>query len=407
MVRNQDRLRLNIDEDFYFRTSSLKTDISLEMYFADRSINFSVGEAYYFFSYYDLDFSVGRKILDWNPNEKFWGNNYLNSRRNFTLLDTKREGLIGLHHSSKMKNNFSYDIFFSYLHVPTLNPSVDIHDGKVISDSEWVNLPPSQTSIYDVRRPIFYSINRPKMTDAILKKSLGGRLSYHWAADENLPGEVSLYGLYKPENSLRINATASYDISKKEISVLANPIVNHHILLGINATQNMENLGQTWSISSGIEFIDPNAKIGNDFDAANPTRFESDFFVLRPNYDKEFYWQGKISRSDETTVYSLYYFKLLSRPFSGDNFYSQTNRWINALGVEARVNINKRFDFNLDLKYDFNRKDSLIVAEIGHVVNEEFLMGLGLELLSSPRTNSFWAPYRANDSLFVRLGHLF
>ncbi len=412
-VRSQDRFRFNFDKDYYLNTSSIKTDLSLEMYLSNNNVNYSINEAYYFFSYYDLDFSVGRKILDWNSNEKFWGNNYLNSRRNFTLLDSKREGLLGVHHSSTIKKHFSYDIFFSYFHIPMLNPNIQVSNGKVSSNSEWVNLPPDRTVIYDVSRPISYRLNMPSYRDTVLKKSLGGRLSYHWRPQkEEHSGSISVYGIYKPENSLRINAEAF--VQGKEIAVVANPIVNHHILLGLNATQDIDEVGRTWTFSSGIEFVNPNAKIGQDFDAIDPIRlkensrhFESNYFVLKPNYEKEFYWQGRISSFNEKISYSLHYFKLLSRPLTSDDFYSQSNRWINAVGLDIKAKLNKRFDIGFDLKYDFNRQDSIVTAEFGHILNKEFLFGVGLELLSSPQDGSFWAPYRANDSLYIRMGYAF
>ena len=415
MAKSQDRLRLNIDEDYRFTTSSFKTDLSFELYFADRSMNYSVGEAYYYFSYYDLDFSIGRKILDWSSNERFWGNNYLNSRRNFTLLDTKREGLLGLHHSSRMPGNFSYDIFFSYFHVPTMNPSVDIKNGQVSSDSEWVALPPTHTSIYGVQMPISYYLNRPKLKDLIFKKSLGGRLSYHWdIQDGRQPGRLSAYGIYKPENSLRINAEAGYNYQQEEISAVANPIVNHHTVLGLSAVQEFKNLDRTWAVSSDLMMIDPNAKIGKDFDTIDPIRlketgrsFESNLFTLRPNYDRESYWQGAVSRFGERFSYSLHYLKLLSRPLPGDDFYSQANRWINAFGLDIQTTIDERVDLGLDFKYDFDRKDVLAVAEVGYILNREILLGVGLELLRVPGSTSFWTPYRANDTLYVRLGHIF
>ena len=413
MVRTQDKLRLDVDKDYYFKTSSFKTDFSLEMYFSDRSMNYSLNEGYYFFSYYDLDFSVGRKILDWNPNEKFWGNNNLNSRRNFTLLDLKQEGLFGLHHSSAITNNLSYDIFFSYLHIPMLNPNIEVADGRVTSDSEWVNLPPNRTIIYGVERPIVYYLNRPSYKDTVLKKALGGRVTYHWRTPEqSYSGHASLYGLYKPENSLRINAEVFVD--GKVISIVANPIVNHHTIVGLNANQDIELFDRIWRFSSGVELIDPNAKIGEDFDAWDPMRlqesnrhFESNYFVLRPSYDKEFYWQGSISSFNENVSYSLRYFKLLSEAVLGDDFYSQSNRWINAIGFDIKANLSKNFDIGLDLKYDFNRKDILLTSELGHIINDEFLLGVGLEFLSAPDESSFWAPYRASDSFYVRMGHVF
>ena len=196
--KSQDRLKFHMDKNYYFQTSSFEIDTSMEFYLDSHSINYSLGEGYYFFSYYDHNFSIGRKILEWNPNEKFWGDTHLNSKRNFTLLDQKREGLVGLHHSSQV-GNFAYDIFFSYLHIPTMNPRIKIKDGKVSSRSDWVVLPPSKTSIInDVEVPIRYYSNE-NIADTIFKKSLGVRGTYHWKmmGQESYPGYASVYGLYK------------------------------------------------------------------------------------------------------------------------------------------------------------------------------------------------------------------
>ena len=418
MVKSQDKLNLHVDRDYYFDASFIKADVSLELHSYDRDVNYSISEGYYFFSYYDMDFAIGRKILDWNPNEKFWGTNNLNSRRNFTLLDLKREGLVGLHHSSEV-GNLQFDIFFSYLHIPTLNPKIEVANGRVVSESEWVVLPPTRTTVEIdgiVRYiPINYSIDEPSYGDTVFKKSLGLRTSYRWEVGDGRPGSASVYGLYKPENFLRINAEAVLDRSEqREVSVTASPIVNHHVLLGANVSQSVEGIDGTWTLSLGAEYIDPNTKIGRDFDAIDPMQmkesnrhFKSNFFVLKPNYDRESYFQGSLSHSNEAALFSLNYFKLLSRPLIVDDFYSRSNQWIDALGVNIKVNADERFDLGLDVKYDLGREDFLIVAEVGYLVNREFFMGIGLEVLDSPRSDSFWAPYRANDSLYFRIGHIF
>ena len=221
----------------------------------------------------------------------------------------------------------------------------------------------------------------------------------------------------KPENSLRINAEAFYDPDpgKQEVSVVANPIVNHHILIGVQTSQTFQKSEtSSWMASLGVEFVDPNAKIGKDFDAIDPIRmkeanrsFDSDYFVLRPTYQKESYLQASLSHSNAMGLYSLHYFKLLSRPFLRDDFYSLSNRWVNTVGLDISINMAERFDFGIDYKYDLDRKDIIVVGEVGYMASQKLLMGAGVELLRSPTDDSFWSAYRTNDSLFIRLSYLF
>ena len=295
-----------------------------------------------------------------------------------------------------------------------MNPWVDIENGVVSSKSEWVRLPPSTTTVNDQERPIRYYLNDPEISDLILKKSLGARVGYDWKLGDYNVGNISAYGLYKPENNLRVNAEAFYDLDKREVSVFANPIVNHHMLFGINASQRIENIAETWIVAGGVEFVDPNARLGKDFDSLDPIQleennrnFESDFFSVKPSYDREAYFQSSITRVDNLSSVSLNYFRLLSDQIVGDDFYSNTNRWVNAIGVNSAINLSDKVALGFDIKYDFDRKDTVLLGQVGYQVTQNFLAGLGVELLDSPNDDSFWAPYRANDSLYIRMGYIF
>src|SRR5690606_2153871 len=88
-------------------------------------------------------YTVGRKVLNWNPTEVFWGLNHLNARRSFTLLDLEREGIIGFHWDRKM-GDLELNFVLSYLYIPQLNPGLEVKNGAITSKSEWVRRPPSR-----------------------------------------------------------------------------------------------------------------------------------------------------------------------------------------------------------------------------------------------------------------------
>ena len=119
-------------------------------------------------------------------------------------MDTNLEGLTGLHYTQELNKSISVDIFFSYLYVPAMGAGIDIKDGKVVSNAEWVRLPPEKTIVLDQEVPIYYTMNRPANSDVVFQKSLGANLEYDWKG-----GAVSAYGIYKPESTLRSNADAT------------------------------------------------------------------------------------------------------------------------------------------------------------------------------------------------------
>lgn len=363
----------------------------LHFYFQDdNALSYSLQEAYLHYrgDFYQVD--IGRKILDWNQNEKYWGLAYLNAKQAFTLLSTEEEGVTGALFSKQI-GLFEFDILLSYLFIPQLNPSIDFKNGEVQSKSDWVRLPPRRTVYKGIDLPIYYKISDYEVSNIILQESLGGNIRYKW----NEEGGVSAFAIYKPENELRANASAYYN-NIDRIEVEADPIVNHHAYYGL---QIYEALGDVQT-RGGLSFVNPNVKTRKTF--------ESDFFIINPRYDKEAYAHMSANLDRKFYLLTLNYIHLLSKNTrASDDFYSDAVKWRRALGGGLTLVFNDSFRFLMDLKYDFARFDNIVKGEVTYNYNNRFHVSLGLEVLKAPQDSSYWSYYRSNDTLYSSLGLIF
>jgi len=129
----------------------------LRLYFQDNNaLNYSLQEAYLHLVGEDFKLTIGRKILDWNPNEKYWSLGYLNANQAFTLLSTEEEGVTGIVYNKEI-GPFEFDVLLSYLFIPQINPAVEFKNGEIVSRSDWVRLPPKRTVVQNVYVPIYYN----------------------------------------------------------------------------------------------------------------------------------------------------------------------------------------------------------------------------------------------------------
>jgi len=405
--RDQDWLGLSIDSDWQLaRFKQLKLDTDIRFYLDSQDLNYSLQEGYWKFEDSKNRLVIGRQILDWNPGEGYWTQNGLNARQGFTLLDQEQEGLLGLSFSHQM-GDFGAEIYFSYLHIPQVNPGISIDDGKVESRSEWVKLPPTRTTFKGVELDIVYRINDPKiLKDFVFKKSLGGSLNYEWGS-----GRILGFAIYKPENSIRANAfVEEIDSVNNTVTVVAEPIVNHHVVLGGHIEQKYA--GLKWLL--GFDVIDPNARLGSDFEAFDPIElknerrvFRSDEFVIEPSYDRESYVRALVQKQWDTTTITLHYINEMSDFPRGDDFFTDTVRWENAVGFHMDHKFSDKLTGLIDLKYDLERKDNILRSEFSYRFNRQFNFILGVELLKAPSRSSFWAAYRANDTAYGQLSFHF
>lgn len=390
-------LRATFDSDFRF------------FFNKSNDINYSVSEANLEYSDSTRRFVVGRQLLDWNVNEHYWMLGNMNAQQGMQLLSEKQEGLIGLYAERKFDERFKLSIFFSYLYVPPLNPGINVEDGKISSNSEWVRRPPEFTIIENKKVPIRYNINMPEISDVVFKKSLGLRQSYSWGN-----GEISSFLIYKPENKIRANADAALEQDDKgdyTINVTANPIINHHMIYGVQIRQDF---GDVKTVT-GLDITDPNAKLGKDFEIIDPVKmkegnrtFSSEYFSIEPAYDRESYFHSTAYIDRASYDILLSYIQLLSDNKRGnDDFYSDAVKWKQAFGGKIRYFITDNFNISADLKYDIARKDNILKLETAFKFAPAADFRVGAELIKSPQENSYWSAYRAHDTIYTQLRFLF
>ncbi len=375
----------------------------------DNQVNVSVPSTYLEYKDSNYRLSIGRQILNWNENEAYWLRDTLNYNQGFYLLGDKQEGLTGIQYDYRPHENFTVSVFFSYLNIPALNPSVSIEDGQVKTNSEWVRGVPEATSIRNRAYPIYYILNMPDIKDIVLKKSLGFRQAFTWNEGNS---ELSSYILYKPENNIRQNAEAFLDVDNSDrITVIANPIVNHHLLYGLQYKQNIGGV----KVVAGLDISDPNARFGEDFKVLSFEEleeqdkiFESEFFTVRPNYDKESYAHITANLNRGNYMASINYIHLMSENVrASDDFFSDTVMWKRAFGGRLRYYFTDNFNVMGDFRYDLARKDQIVKAEGSYTFLNRATLNIGMELIKSPQDNSYWSAYRANDTVYSSLRFLF
>lgn len=375
----------------------------LRFYFQDNnSLNYSLQEAYVRYANDDYSFTVGRQILDWNINEKYWSLGYLNAVQAFTLLSTEEEGVTGIVYNKRI-GPFEFDVLLSYMFIPQINPEIDIKNGEVESKSEWVRLPPRRTVVSNVPVDIYYKMADYKISDIVFNKSLGGNIRYKWTE-----GGISAFAVYKPENKLRINASAFYDnITLNKVVVEADPTVNHHAYYGVQLYQSFGDV----HARGGFSYVDPNARLGKDFplEIRNARRtFTSEFFTINPRYDKEAYAHMSLNLDRRAYQLSLNYIHLISKDVrQSDDFFSDTVKWKSTFGGSILYFFNDSFNILVDLKYDVDRKDNILKSELKYNFQKRVNLALGFEVLKAPNDNSYWSYYRASDTLYSSLGFVF
>lgn len=401
---------LDISHSYNLKKNSIEGRFTgdLRFYLNAKETSPSLSEAYVRYRAENQStYTLGRQKLNWSPNEAFWQLDHFQNTRGFRLMDTKNEGLTGFHYMTK-DGALKTEVFLSYFYIPGLNPSVKIEDGRVVSNTDWYKRPPERTIISNQEVDIFYSLNTPEYRDVIVQKSLGLRMSLDWGGRDTA-GEISAFSMYKPERRLRINAEAYYDSSIDKVVVNANPVVNHHIINGLDIRQKYKNTETTL----GVITVDPNARLGADFDSIsieieNNRTLQSEFFKVEPIYTRETYGHYSTLFKMEESTFSLNYLHYFTDHEKGsDDFYSDTVKWRSAAGVGASYQVNEWINSTLNLRYDLKRKDNLLNAQLILFPWRNSSVTFGTELIRSPQTNSYWSAYRANDTFYMNIGYIF
>ena len=239
---------------------------------------FSVPEVFISYHGKNNQLILGRKIVDWNPTEKFWGLGKVNGLRAMNLLEQDQEGVTGLHYHAKM-GDFDVQLLASYFHIPQINPTFHIDDGNVEAPTEWSKEPPERARFEGEEIPVFYKLQHIDFDDLLLKPSVGIYAAYNWRGfSEDNQGKVTGYYAYKPEQGVRINATGFFDQQNDSQAVVtAKPFSNLHQVYGLGVEQKIGAIDYRlgWDVSDPDRGTDPN--------------FEFDALKVEPKYFRESY----------------------------------------------------------------------------------------------------------------------
>tara|TARA_R110002072_G_scaffold64203_4_gene159568 strand:+ start:7327 stop:8619 length:1293 start_codon:yes stop_codon:yes gene_type:complete len=356
----------------------------------DQGAIFSLSEAYITKTQGRTSYSVGRKILPWNPNEKTWGLNELNGQRAFNLTETNQEGISGLHFVRQASYS-KLHIFASFLHIPQLNPTFTTDKGIIKGKNEWANLPPTRVRFQDNDVPVYYKVIFPEISEIILQPSAG--IYNSWESSDNT---FYGYATFKPENSIRINATGYYEQFEEERAlVTAKPFVNHHVVTGLG----WKNEGERVSYGVNVERISPLNGKDDSF------VFES--LKIEPIYRDETFVTSQLSWNTDRFNVELAHIYLAEGNDVISNAFAKKPRWRNAVGLGTSYSFTDNFNVNVNVKRDLELSDVVIKSQLNYKLSKHTLVSSGVQLIEAPDENSFWAPYRVNDSVFSRISFLY
>ncbi len=390
---------------YRFREFRSSTDIDLRYLNHKKNIEWEISELYTSVKSKKASVAIGRKRLSWFSQEDFWLLGQLSGRRNFDLLDEKSNGHWGLHFKGR-QGALHFKFFVSYLYQPERNPGLDIEDGKVVTNSYWESLPPTRTTILGRVIPIHYTLEMDKWYKYALKKSLGLSLG-HKGKDYG----VDAFVIYKPEPRIRINAEAYYDGAIDRVVVNASPIVNHHMVYGLNSYLGKKN----GRLSLGFLLVDPQASYGQDFSILDPLQlkesnrtFLSDYFKIEPRYEKEVIgslnFQGH--RKDFSYEFGLIKY-FTDHELGTDDFYSNLIKWDTAVGGKLSWKPGRQFSMSGSYRFDLVKNDQLLNASMRIRLAQGWHTGVELGMIKAPRSSSYWSNYRTQDYLKAKLNYSF
>jgi len=368
---------------------------SLRHYTGDRGQIISVPEAYISRNIGKSEYSVGRKIISWQKSSPFWAMGEINPLKNFNLLEQDQEGLFGLHFERKTKS-WGLMLYASAVNIPQVNPTFSAENGVVTGKNEWSYPPPSAVRFRGNDIPIFYTVEYPEISDIVLQNSAAMKVDYFGST-----AHCSVFGGVKPEPGIRINATGFYDQTGSDRAVVkAKPFVNYHYFWGSGCDKTFDSvLSGSLDISGGIEGVIPNR--GTD------ESFEFEALKIQPVYERITYLSAEAKWSNPYASLSLNSLYLADGDTVNTNVFAEKPRWRQAVGGQFSWDILERLSVFMDYKYDLKTRDTALLTRIDYRMFKHVSIGAGLQVLDSPDDNSFWAPFRSNDSVIGELAYLF
>ena len=337
--------------------------------------------------------AVGRKVMDWAPYESFWGTGIINGHQGLNLLEMEDEGKSGVH-CDFVGQGWSWNLFASYLHVPSMNQGVSQTNRQLQPKSQWSRVPPQELRFQGQLRPIYYQVDIPPAQDIIWQESFGTRFAIQWAS-----GEVALHGMYLPENELRINATGRLNDDENgdyQGRLKVRPFVNHQQVYGASFVQKIGN----FKVNIGHEEVIPNRESAKNF------RF--DHLRFAPTYQDQSLVFADVKFQRPVLEVSVSYLKNLKEYLPDPlGMATASFKWHEALGMKLRYLFTDVMSFATSYRRDLKKQDNLFNGQLNYSFLKTMDLAIGLELLTVEDRRSYWYPFRSNDTVYSTLTYLF
>jgi hypothetical protein len=368
-------------------------DLQARMSNKDASYQVALPQAYFSMTGEYGELAIGRKFVDWSAGDSEWGLGNTNAHEGIDFIDFKKEGLFGIHYSSK-RDGFNVDLLASFFHLPQVNPGLNHNKstGEIEAKSEWTRVPPKSVLIEGTEVPLYYQVEMPNLGELLLKHSFGINGSYRWDK-----GAFSLYGLYKPESNVRVLANSQYEqFGTEQVRVNVSPFVNHTWVYGTKINQSFG----AFDAVAGVDVIAPERKnAGSSFDVGS-TRFA-------PKYIKRTYFHSSLRYTHSYFYTQLSYIKLIKGVGGADDYFSNDTMWHNALALKWKYMFSDSFGYRGSFRVDFEKSDKLLTSEVNYSMTSYLDLAMGVELIAANNQTSYWYPYRMNDTLYTSLTYIF
>jgi hypothetical protein len=373
--------------DYFVEFSSRVNDASLIM--------FSIKEAYMSSADKSADYTwkAGRSKLEWSKLDEVWGFGKINNRVNFDFFEPGQEGLTG--YVGKQKIGLaSIEFFGSAIYIPELNPSldIDIDKGTITSRHPWVKPPPATTDQGSGEEtPIFYDVAYPDIAEIVLNYSIGAKLSIE---TQNVVADA--FAIRKPDNTIAIGADPKVDPTGSPIVVRIEPGVIYSNTAG--GTLKFRNKDKNFEVYGSYLYSQPDDVIKGDQDFFDITQYKHVRIL-------EEYGGFGMARIGQTSKISLNYIARRSRlEETDDNPLEVEPRWNEAINVSYQKKWNDRLSSLFDIKIDTFSYDRLFTFDTSYNFNNDTVLSAGFNIIGSNDTEqTFWSPFRNNDSVYSKL----
>ncbi len=216
----------------------------------------------------EFELTIGRVVKNYSQMDSYWMLGDILPLFRWDAARPEAQGLAGLFMTLKPSKNIQFDLFGSYLYLPTQGPSFSIIDGKLTSGNPWFSKPVDALSLSGTPFDLNYSVNTPNISDIIFKPA-GGISVLLQTADESLWMRTGYF--LKQRNDLITPFEGTLLIAGQTGDIEVYPVVANHKI----TTLDLGVKGESWNFTlSGIYESD--------------VKFETEATWIYPHYSDQY-----------------------------------------------------------------------------------------------------------------------